>query len=355
MDFARPHDLYLLALVPLVVILASVAWRRRLAAMAAWSVRTLWPRLLAGYDRGRLNASVTLLALAVLGTSLVLARPRWGASTQEVERRGVDVVFVLDTSLSMATRDVAPDRLWVAQSLIRRLLAEMPGNRVALVQAEGAGEVLVPLTADSAVIELLLDAVLPGSLPTPGTELAPALERALELYPDEGSKHHVMILLSDGEDHGSEMKRAIAKIREAGVVVHTIGVGTVEGMPLELPSHVLNMEEFLVQGRRSAPPPSDEPRYKLDENGAVVVSRLVEPTLEELSRETGGRYVRATSAGEDLEEIVTAIDDMEKMTYGSEVVSSLEERFQWPAALAVVALAAHLLFPPFRRGQESAP
>lgn len=350
MDFARPTDLYLLALVPLVVILASVAWRRRLAAVAAYSARTLWPRLLDGYDRGRLNASVALLALAVLGTSLVLARPRWGASTQKVERRGVDIVFILDTSLSMATRDVTPDRFWVAQSLIRRLLAELPGNRVALVQAEGDGEVLVPLTADSAVIELLLDAVLPGSLPTPGTELAPALERALKSFPDEGSKHHVMILLSDGEDHGSEMKRAAAKIRDAGVVVHTIGVGTVEGMPLELPSYVLDMEEILGRSRRSG----EETRYKRDETGAVVTSRLVEATLEELSRETGGRYLRATSAGEDLEEIVTAIDDMEKATYGSEIRSSLEERFQWPAALAVAALAFHLLFPPFQRGRERA-
>ncbi len=355
MDFAKPQDLYLLALVPLVAILASVAWRRRLTAVAAWSARSLWARLMTGYDRGRLNVSVTLLALTVLGTSLMLARPRWGASTQEVERQGVDVVFVLDTSLSMATRDVAPDRLWVAQSLIRRLVAEMPGNRVALVQAEGAGEVLVPLTADSAVIELLLDAALPGSLPTPGTELAAALERALELFPDEGSKHHVLVLLSDGEDHGSELKRVTATIREAGILVHSIGVGTLKGMPLELPRHVLDMEEILARGRGSGAPRSDEVRYKLDAAGNVVVSRLVESTLEELSRETGGRYLRATSAGQDLGEIVTSIADMEKTSYGSELVSSLEERFQWPASLAVMALVAHLLLAPFRRSTESVP
>ncbi len=99
---------------------------------------------------------------------LALAQPRWGESEQKIERHGVDVVFVLDTSLSMATTDLPPNRLWVAQTLVRRLVQALPGHRVALVQAEGDGVVMVPLTADSAVLDLVLDAVLPGSLPTPG-------------------------------------------------------------------------------------------------------------------------------------------------------------------------------------------
>ena len=83
-----------------------------------------------------------------------MAQPRWGTGEQQVERQGVDIVFVLDTSLSMATRDVVPNRLWVAQTLVRQMAKDLPGHRVALVQAEGDGVVMVPLTADVAVLEL---------------------------------------------------------------------------------------------------------------------------------------------------------------------------------------------------------
>ena len=89
--------------------------------------------------------------------------------------------------------------------------------------------------------------------------------------------------------------------------------------------------------------------YKRDEAGNVVVSRLMEDNLEKLSRETGGLYLRATSAAADLGRLIAAIEAMEKTSYGSEAVNTLEERFQWPLALAIAALTLQLLISPFRR------
>ncbi|RMH20165.1 MAG: VWA domain-containing protein [Acidobacteria bacterium] len=331
MDFADPRLLWLLLAAPLAGGLAWLAWRRRLAAMAAWAARGLWDRLLPGFRPRRLAASALLLAVAVLAVALALARPRWGMGEHHVERQGVDVVFVLDTSLSMATRDVRPSRLWVAQTLIRDLVGRLEGDRVALVQAEGEGVVMVPLTLDAAVIDLLLDAVQPGSLPTPGTELAWALERALELFPEGSEKHRVIVLVSDGEDHGSPLRKVENRLREAGVVVHAIGVGTPQGKPLELP------------GTRPGQPVS----YKQDEDGNVVVSRLEEAKLEELARATGGVYLRATSAAADTGPIVSRIRGMETRSFGSDVASALEERFQLPLALAILALVLYLTLPVF--------
>jgi len=333
-DFAAPHLLWLTLAAPLVAALAALLWRRRLRATAAWAARGLWDRLLTGFSPRRTRLAVVCLALTALGAALALARPRWGESEQEIERRGVDVVVVLDTSLSMATRDLEPNRFWVAQTLVRRLVGALPGHRLALIQAEGGGDVVVPLTLDDAAVDIALDSVLPNSLPTPGTELAPALERALEVFPEGGAKHRVMVLLSDGEDHGSALGEAIDKLRDGGVRVHAIGVGTLEGQPLELPSSV-------GTGRV---------QYKTDEKGQVVVSRLVEETLEKLARETGGSYLRATGVGVDLAPIAESIERMDRNTYGSEVVSQLEERFQWPLMLAVTALGLHLLVPVWREG-----
>lgn len=333
MDFAAPQWLWLLAAAPAAAAVMALSWRRRLRATAAWAARSLWDRLLPTYDPRRLAVWILLLTAALASVALTLARPRWGSTMEKVERRGVDVVFVLDTSLSMATRDLRPSRLWVAQTLVRRLVQELPGNRVALVQAEGDGVVMVPLTTDAAVIDLLLDAVFPGSLPTPGTDLERALERALELFPTGRDKHRALVLVSDGEDHGSGLDGLHPRLREEGVVVHAVGVGTREGQPLELPGA----------------DPGAPPEYKRDEQGRVVVSRLREDTLEQIARATGGLYLRATSAATDPGPLVARIRAMEKRSYGSEAVSTLEERFQWPAGLAILALGLHLLIPPFRR------
>ena len=332
MNFARPEWLWLLLVAPALAGVAAFCWWRRLRAAAEWASRGLWNRVFPTHQPKRLVASSVLVGLGVAGIALALAQPRWGTSEQKVERRGIDLVFVLDTSLSMATRDVVPNRLWVAQTLIRQLVQELPGNRMALVQAEGDGVVMVPLTADAAVLDLLLDAVLPGSLPTPGTELAPALERALDLFPESGEKHRVMVLVSDGEDHGKGLSRAADKLRESGAVVHTIGVGTREGKPLELPETETGAAVV----------------YKKDDDGQVVVSRLMESALEDLSRQTGGVYLRAEGAATDLGSLIRHVEGMEKQSFGSEMINTLEERFQWPLSLAILALALHLGISPFR-------
>ena len=301
-------------------------WRRRFAADAAWASRGLWSRLMPTWSPARVRLSIACLAVAVLGCLLALARPRWGAGEQEVERRGVDVVFMIDSSLSMGALDVAPSRLYVAKALVRRMAQSMPGNRIGLVQTEGTGVVLAPLTLDGAVVDVLLDTVEPGSLTTPGTELAPGLDAALRLFGEGSEKHRVLVLLSDGEDHGGGLEQQVASLREDGVVVHAFGVGTPDGSRVPVP------------GSRS---------FKRESDGSLVISRLHEDVLEGLARATGGSYTRVTSAAADPAPVLHKIDRMEKRTIESQVSSHLAERFQWPLALAVAALLLYCTVGPF--------
>lgn len=323
MIFAEPRLLWLAGLATLgAAAVAGWLWHRRLAADAAWASRALWDRLLPAYSPARLRVSVLCLAVAALGTSLALARPRWGASQEVVERKGVDVVFLVDSSLSMSAPDVPPSRLYVAKSLVRRMTRAMPGNRVGLVQTEGTGVPLAPLTLDGGVIDLLLDTIEPGSLPAPGTELASGLEASLRLFGAGSDKHRALVILSDGEDHGGGLDAEVARLRDEGVVVHAFGIGTPNGAPLPLP------------GAGGG--------YKKDADGNVVISRLHEDVLEGMTRATGGSYTRVTSAALDPAPVVATIDAMEKRTLESQSVTSLEERFQWPLALAAAALFLHL-------------
>jgi Ca-activated chloride channel homolog len=202
----------------------------------------------------------------------------------------------------------------------------MPGNRLGLVQTEGTGVILAPLTLDGGVFDLLLDTIEPASLPTPGTELAPGVETALRLFGEGSEKHRVLVVLSDGEDHGGGLDERIARLKESGVVVHAFGIGTPDG------------------GRIPIPGTKD---FKKDADGNLVTTRLHEETLESLARQTGGKYFRATSAAADPEPILRHIDRMEKRTLESQTLSTREERFQWPLGLSALALALYLTVGPF--------
>ncbi len=333
MSFAEPTWIALAALAPIAGLLVLWLWRRRLSADAAWSAPALWPRLGRVASRRRILATALALALAVLGLTLALARPRWGSTTREVERRGVDVVFVLDSSLSMAAFDVAPSRLETAKILLRRLAAAMPENRLGLVQTEGEGLALSPLTLDAAAIDLMLDAVEPGSLSIPGTALETGLSRAMGLFPEGSERHRAVVLLSDGEDHGGELEREIDRLKKAGIVLSAIGIGTEAGGPLKMPA--FDGEE------------GDPDGYKRDRDGQVVISRLHEEPLEKLARATGGVYLRASNAGLDPEPIARRIGQISGRSLARDRFEALEERFQWPLALAALALLAHLSIRPF--------
>lgn len=318
MTFTHPELLGLLVFVPVVAVWTILYWRRRQAREAHWVGRPLQNRLRRG-GPPRPPWFLAVLAASVVGSLVVaLARPRWGTVEEQVERRGVDVVLVLDTSLSMAAPDAPPNRFSVAQALARRLLQGLPGNRFGLVQAEGIGTVLLPLTEDAAAVELLLDVLEPGSAPLPGTLLAPALERALELFPQEGTRNRVIVVLSDGEDQGSPVAGVRQRLVDAGVQVHTLGIGTVRGAPIPLPASAGEV--------------------KRDASGGVVVTRLVESTLQELSTATGGLYLRASSPGADLTSVVEAIRNLRGQVRTLELRTVGEERFQIPLSLGVLAI-----------------
>ncbi len=344
MSFAEPSLLALALLAPLAAALAHWLWRRRLAADGAWAAPGIWSRLLRRTSQRRIRYAVAALGLSVLGAALALARPRWGVSTERVERIGVDVVFVLDSSLSMAAFDVAPNRLEVAKTLLRRLAAAMPENRLGLVQTEGEGITLAPLTLDAAAIDLMLDTVEPGSLSVPGTELETGLMRAIGLFPEGSERHRAIVLFSDGEDHSDGLDREIEQLKKAGVVVSAIGIGSEAGSPLKVAS---------PDGDEEASRTSTADGWKRDREGQVVISRLHEEALEKLAKTTGGVYLRASSGGLDPEPIAKRIGTIGGRTLAEDRVETHEERFQWPLALGALALGIHLFVRPFARAPRS--
>jgi Ca-activated chloride channel family protein len=337
--FEAPRWLWALVALPLLGV--AEGWltgrdRDRLARVVA---RPLWSRVVRRPAERWRFVRLALLLLGGAGIVVALARPQWGIVREKVEREGVDVVFVLDTSGSMATPDVSPSRFYLARQALLQLMARLGGDRFALVAFEGEAYPLVPLTLDADAVGLFLETVEPGIVPAPGTSLGTGLAKGLDAFVDKERRNKILVLVSDGENLEGDIDAAIAKAKKEGVVVHTVGVGTEAGQPVP---------EFDAEGRQTG--------YKRDASGAPVVSRLNMSTLEAIARGTGGKAFRLTPADTRLSGLASAIEGMERKALAREWSYRRRERFQGPLAFGVVCLTAGLLLPlpPLRRSSRVA-
>ncbi len=329
MIFESP--LWLLGLLVLPAITVLELWLTRLDRdrTARWLARPLWARVLRRPAERWRFVRLACLLLGAAGVVLALARPQWGIVREKVEREGVDIVVLLDTSGSMATQDVAPSRFFIARQAVGSLVARLEGDRFGLVAFEGEAYPLVPLTLDADAIGLFLETIEPGIVPSAGSSIGAGLAKGLDLFVDQSRHHKVMVLISDGEDLGGEVSEAVRRAKEAGVVVHAVAVGTEAGQPVP---------DFDAEGRQTG--------FKHDESGTTVISRLDLPALEAIARGTGGQVFRITPNDPSLSSLAAAIEGMEQKSLFREYSYRRKERFQVPLAVGLIAIAIGLMVPP---------
>lgn len=323
MHFARAEFLDLLWGIPVLGIFFCRSFKQRRKRLEAVIGVAMAPRLTGEFSRAKaVFRSLLLIGFFSFGI-LALARPQWGMRLETVRRRGVDIIAGLDTSYSMNTEDIAPNRLEKAKGEIRRLVEKSREDRVGLVAFSGAAVVQCPLTLDHGAVDLFLDVANPGTIPEPGTSLAAAIETATSAFIAKETKYKVLVLFTDGEDLQGQVDRAAAKAKDAGVIIYTVGIGTSQGMPIPI--------------RDSK---GDVVEYRKDPGGQVVISTLDEKSLARIAAQTGGRYFRATTSESEIEALYDDISGLEKKELESRLVRNFEDRFQYPLALAFLCLLA---------------
>ncbi len=331
--FAYPWLLHLGWLLPVLLVLG---WRRAgglKRKLNAQGCRDTLQAMLPGWStsRQRLRLLLQLLALALL--IVAAAGPQVGTKLMEVERKGVDVILAVDVSQSMAAQDLAPDRMARARHSIRRLLAELHGDRVALLPFAGSAYLQNPLTTDYNMVGMLVDLLKPGLIPVPGTDLGAPIRLAMNSFAEGADHERVIVIMSDGEDFVGDWRSDAEKAVAEGVRVFTVGMASPEGAPV--------------------PDPDRTGAYKQDRDGSIVLSRLNEEALIELARMGNGAYYRSTPGGGELVDIRDRLDEMDRALLGSRVYSGWQHRYTWFLWPALVLLALGLWLPPLKRVSRS--
>ncbi|MBX3375040.1 MAG: VWA domain-containing protein [Phycisphaeraceae bacterium] len=286
--FEQPGYLAWLLVAPAALLLRMLAVRRsevRLGRVFTTSMRAR----LAGRTRAarrRLRGALLVVGLVLLGGALL--DPRSGLEIRAVRPRALDIMVVMDCSRSMLAEDATPDRLERAREIVLALLDAAAGDRVGLIGFAGTAQVRCPLTIDHATFRSALSELHPDTMPRGGSLPGDALRLAAESLPEDAPGHAVIVLLSDGDDHGSYPVEAAARLAE-GRPVPIIAIG--------LGDH--------GDGAR-IPVTTAAGRLFLQHEGREVWSRLDEAPLREVARLTGGAYIRAGTRSLDVERVYEA-------------------------------------------------
>lgn len=252
----------------------------------------------------RSGAVVVCGVAASVGLVFALLRPQALVAAREPDYERQDVVFMLDRSASMRAHDVAPSRFLRATAEIRGFLRNKPDtiDRVGLVGFADAAVVLSYLTSDIDSVLFYLDWVDDDPTPLLGTNIGAALRSAREVaMKDDRSTRKIFILVSDGEDYGTELDDALSTFRDENLRVHTIGIGSDNEVPTPLRVAARGAEDERGRGpasREERRGPGFSEVWLRDDAGRVVTTRFEESTLRRIAATTGGRYVRSTAGGE---------------------------------------------------------
>jgi Ca-activated chloride channel homolog len=328
MTFVAPQLLFLLLLLPVFAFgwkVIESARRRRLARFvdpANWA-------LLNHEASARLRiVKATLLLLALAFGIVAAARPAWGTRERMIAESGIDLVIALDVSQSMLAVDdprrlgrfdASATRLSAAKSRLRQLTTSLAGHRIALVPFAGDAFLQCPLTADYGIFMDILTATGPDSVGAVGTDIGRAIQVAREAFAEGGTGSSVLLIVTDGEDHGGRAIEETQLAAREGVRIFSIAIGSQTGGQIVLP----------------------DGRIKTDQEGSRITSKVDTRLLQEITDAAGGlTYYSETGAALDIAPLIERLDALERGEYSEELRVIREERFQIPLLLALLCLFA---------------
>jgi Ca-activated chloride channel homolog len=332
MKFAEP--LWMLAGLAVCGALVWAWWRydaRQRAALATFASSHLHAQITASFSTARRNWKRGLFLASVGCLFVALAHPQAGFRWEEVKRRGIEVIFAVDTSRSMLTPDVKPDRLTRAKLAVDDFVNHLNGDGAGLIAFAGNAFLQCPITIDYDAFHESLQALDTTIIPRGGTDIASAIREAQAALQNRPSTDKILVLLTDGEDlEGNELAAAKAAAKD-GLKIYTVGVGTANGDLVPIPAE---------QGGG----------FVKDDAGQFVKSHLDEAGLKAIAEATGGIYAPLGAQGQGLETIYQqALAPLAKHDLASRRQKVYTERFQWPLAASLALLLASMLFGTRRR------
>ncbi len=325
MSFANPLAFYLMPVIVLFVFIALYNYKKKRKILTDFISETAFKRL--GIRSGReIDFFKTLLVTgALVFFVFALAGPQWGERFEEVDIKGIEVIFLLDTSNSMNAEDLKPNRLEVSRQLIAGIVDSLKTDYVSLINFSGRAYVQCPLTIDYDAFKMLTETTTISPPEEQGTDFGEAFALAQKSLAASKSEKKLVLLITDGEDQEGRWHNYIEDFKKKGIIVFTVGVGAQSGAPIPIKNK--NGE---ITG------------WKKDKQGNIVKTMLEENTLIQIASRCGGQYFRLTDAA-GIDTFIAGLKNFERTVLKKKVKLEKKQRYHFFLIPGLILLLFELL------------
>lgn len=304
--FENPEYLWLLVIIPLLAVVRFLSWRQRKKKLNKFGEPELLRQLMPDISHFRPTVKFWLMLIALALMIVMIARPQMGTKVSYEKRNGIETIICLDISNSMMAEDVVPSRLEKSKMLVENLVDHFTNDKIGLVVFAGEAFVQLPITSDYVSAKMFLQNIDPSLIASQGTDIAQAIDVALNSFTQQEKIGRAVILITDGEDHEGGAMESAKAAKKKGVNVFILGVGDTKGAPI----------------------PLGNGDYLKDSCGEVVMTALNEQMCQDVAKAGNGKYIHVNNSSDAQEKLNEELTKLQKGETNSVIYSEYDEQFQ---------------------------
>lgn len=301
MEFGNINDFKLIfvPLLTILVLILGIRKREDILERIGWKKDWLFSGI-----------KLLLITIGIILVFIAFLSPQKLKEEENVEVKGNDIYVLMDISRSMLAQDVYPNRLEASKKELKKILESLKGDRVGIIPFSDSAYVQMPLTDDYFMAFNYIDAIDSELISGGGTQLLEALRLANNSFKKSETKNRNVIIFSDGGDRKEEI---IEFVKRNNIHTYIFGVGTQEGSVISLKSGFVK-----------------------DKTGNVVISKLNDSFLKELSKESKGKYYQLNNlSSNEYKKLLQDLDVISKVTQREESHKQYERYYQIPLAIGL--------------------
>ena len=319
LEYKYPYNIMYIIIPIIVLVLFILGYRKKEKILNVLKINS------------KIDFKVIRIVLMTLGLGLMvfsLLGPQTFKGFTEVNRKGLDIYVLIDTSKSMLAEDIKPNRISRAQKIVEDLIDNLDGDRIGFIPFSSAAYIQMPLTDDYQLAKMFLKVIDTDMIGGGGSNVGTAIKLADKSFDQTSSADKVVIVLSDGEEHDSESLDVLKQINDKQMKVFTIGIGSEKGGLIPI---------YDDSGEKRID-------YKKDQSGQVVMSKLNPDTLKSLAATGKGTYYQSSLKGEEIDLLIKNIASLKRDTKGTEKIRRYKHLYQYFLGAGILLfLLAYLL------------
>ncbi len=259
---------------------------------------------------------------------LVIAamQPSFGNKLVTGKASGVELVFAVDVSQSMNAKDMSDGdaRLEAAKRAMTQLMNTSSSAKVGILIFAGSVYPQLPLTADKSAAKMFIEELSTDLISNQGTNIAVALENSAEYFSTDKLKK-VVVLITDGEDHEGGVTSEIEVLKEKGIELTVLGLGSKNGalVPVD--------------------PNNTSAGYLKNVTGQSVMSKVNPVMLTEIAKQAEGKVVVTSDAFPNVNPLLTQINNLKSTKQVDLEFEVKENRYRIPLGFALLCLMILLM------------